>query len=118
VIVAGAVIGGELIAPHLSGPSDDPGCKAYTSTALPAYNQTVNDLNSQARQAKLTFDLTTAINDLASAETAAQSGSVKSALEGLSSQLTTVRTDVKKGYIPSSAVPALNSASHAADTAC
>lgn len=118
VIVLGFVIGVTVILPQLRGTKDDPGCKAYTATALPAYNQTVTDLNSQAHQAKLTADLTTAIDDLTSAAGQAQSATVRSSLTGLRSELTTVRQDVKKGYIPASAVPALNSASQAADSAC
>ena len=65
---AGAVI----MAPKLFGPSD-PGCKAYTATALPAYNKTISDLNAQASQATLTNDMSAAIVDLQTAGAQAQS---------------------------------------------
>lgn len=122
MIVIGAFAGGMLIAPRLSSdPSrdpGDPGCKAYISTALPAYNRAVNAMDSKAHQAPLTADLTTAIDDLGQAAGKARNGSVKSALGGLRIRLTTVRADVRKGYIPPSVVPMLNNASHAADSAC
>lgn len=117
VIAVGAGIGA-VVAPHLGGPGSDPGCKAYRSSALPAYDRTVGDLNAKARQPALAADLTTTMNDLSSAQGAAQDSRVKSALSGLHGELATVRTDVRKGYIPSSAVTALNKASRTADNAC
>lgn len=117
VIVIGAGIGIGYSALRGSK-GDDPGCKAYTATALPAYNQTVKDLDARAQQATLTTDLTTAANDLASAAGQAKSGLVQSALSGLRTQVTAMNQDVKKGSIPSSAVTALNNASAAADSAC
>lgn len=114
VVVAG---GAALVVPKLLG-SSDPGCASYTGTALTAYNQTINDLNAQASQSQLTGDMTTAIADLTTAANQAQSATVKSALDGLSSELSTVRADVQKGSVPAQTVAALNSASHAADNAC
>ena len=108
---------GVIMAPKLFGPSD-PGCKAYTGTALAAYNQTISDLNAQASQAKLTNDMSTAIVDLQTAAAQAQSASVKSALDGLLAEMNTVRTDVGKGSVPTATVGALNTAANAADSAC
>jgi hypothetical protein len=113
VVAAGAVI----LAPKLFGPND-PGCKAYTATALPAYNKTISDLNAQAAQATLTNDMSTAIVDLQTADAQAQSASVKSALNGLLAELNAVRTDVGKGSVPPATVSALNAAAGAADNAC
>lgn len=119
VIIVGAGLGKFVIAPLMDhGPASDPGCKAYQSTALRDYDRTVGDLNAKARQPTLVSDLTTTIGDLTTAQGSAKSPEVKTALGGLQSQLASVRTDVQKGYIPSSAVTALNNASHAADSAC
>ena len=115
--VAAVAAVGVIMAPKLFGPSD-PGCKAYTGTALAAYNQTISDLNAQASQAKLTNDMSTAIVDLQTAAAQAQSASVKSALDGLLAELNTVRTDVGKGSVPTATVGALNTAADAADSAC
>jgi hypothetical protein len=114
VVVAG---GAALAVPKLLG-SSDPGCASYTGTALTAYNQTINDLNAQASQSQLTSDMTTAIADLSTAADQAQSATVKSALDGLLSELSIVRADVQKGSVPAQAVTALNSASRTADNAC
>ena len=123
VLVAGAgvlavvAVGGVVIAPRLLGPSD-PGCKAYAGNAVTAYNKTIHDLNAQASQSVLAADMPTAITDLSSAVAQAQSASVKSALNGLLTQLQTVQADVKAGTVPATAVSALNAASSAADKAC
>jgi hypothetical protein len=114
VVVAGGAV---LAVPKLHG-SSDPGCVSYTGTALTAYNQTISDLNSQASQSQLTSDMTTAIADLTTAADLAKSATVKSALEGLRSQLSTVRADVRAGSVPTQTVTALNNASRAADNAC
>jgi hypothetical protein len=114
VVVAG---GAALAVPKLLG-SSDPGCASYTGNALTAYNQTISDLNAQASQSQLTSDMTTAITDLTTAANQAKSATVKSALDGLSSELSTVRADVQKGSVPAQTVAALNSASRAADNAC
>jgi hypothetical protein len=110
-------VGAVLVAPKLLGPSD-PGCKAYTGTALTAYNQTIRDLNAQASQAKLTADMATAIAALNTAAAQAQSTSAKSALGGLLAELMTVRVDVQKGSVPAATVTALNKAANTADHAC
>jgi hypothetical protein len=99
------------------GPSD-PGCKAYTSTALAAYNKTIDDLNAQASQTALDADMTTAITDLTTASAQAQSASAKSALSALLAEFKVVRADVTAGSVPVSAVRALNADSAAADHAC
>jgi hypothetical protein len=96
----------------------DPGCAAYTASALPAYNKTITDLNAQASQATLGNDLTTAIAQLSSAAGQAHSATVKSALQALLSQLTQVQADVQKGSVPASTVAQLNTNSAAADNAC
>jgi hypothetical protein len=114
VVVAGGVA---LAVPKLLG-SSDPGCASYTGTALTAYNQTISDLNAQASQARLTSDMTTAIADLTTAADQAESATVKSALDGLLSQLSTVRADVQAGSVSAQTVTALNNASRAADNAC
>jgi hypothetical protein len=113
VIAAGAAIG---VPKLLSSP--DPGCKAYTGTALPSYNQAINDLNTKAPQAKLTSDLTASIGGLKAAADQARSATAKTALNGLLTQLTSVRVDMRKGSVPAKTVTALNSASTAADNAC
>jgi hypothetical protein len=106
-----------IIAPRLLT-SSDPGCKAYSGTAITAYNKTIDDLNAQASQSVLSADMSTAITDLSSAIGQAQSTSVKSALNGLLVQLKTVQADVKSGSVPTSTVDSLNTASTAADNAC
>jgi hypothetical protein len=113
IALAGVFLGIKLN----SGPSD-PGCKAYANTALGAYNNAVEVLNSQASQSKLGADLTTAVNDLTSAAGQAQSASAKSALAGLLAELKTVQTDVASGSVPSSVVTALNADSATADNVC
>jgi len=116
-VVAAAAVAGVIVVPKLLGPSD-PGCKAYTGTALTAYNQAIDDLNAQASQAKLRDDMTTAIGDLQTAEGDAQSALVKSALNQLLTELTTVRGDVQKGSVPAGTVSQLNAAATTADGAC
>jgi hypothetical protein len=112
------VVGGVALAvPKLLGPSD-PGCALYNGTALTAYNQTINDLNAQASQSQLTNDMASAIADLTTAADQAKSATVKSALDGLRDELSTVRADVQKGSVPAQTVAALNNASRAADNAC
>ncbi|HEX3963434.1 MAG TPA: hypothetical protein VHZ03_43500 [Trebonia sp.] len=96
----------------------DPGCTAYTTSALPAYNQTITDLNAQASQATLASDLTTAIAQLSSATGQAQGATAKSALQGLLTQLTQVQADTQKGSVPAATVTQLNTAAVAADNAC
>jgi hypothetical protein len=125
VLVAGAgvlavvAIGGVVIAPKLlASGSSDPGCKAYSSSALTAYNKTIDDLNAQASQSVLSADMSTATTDLTAAISQAKSDSVKSALNGLLTQLNTVKTDVKSGTVPTTTVNALNAASTTADNAC
>jgi hypothetical protein len=112
------VVGGVALAvPKLFGTSD-PGCASYTGTALTAYNRTINDLNAQASQSQLTSDMTSAIADLTTAADQAKSATVKSALDGLSGELSTVRADVQRGSVSAQTVASLNSASRAADNAC
>jgi hypothetical protein len=96
----------------------DPGCTSYSADALPAYNRAIDDLNSQASQATLTGDLSTAVTQLTAAVNQAQSTSVKTALQGLLADLTQVQADVHKGSVPASTVSTLNGASAAADNAC
>jgi hypothetical protein len=115
--VAVLAVGAVIVTPRLLGPSD-PGCKAYTGTALTAYNKTIRDLNAQAPQAKLSGDMTTAIAQLKTAAAKAQSASVKSALGGLRAELMTVQADVQKGSVPPATVSALNAAARTADKAC
>jgi hypothetical protein len=122
-LVAGAgvlailAIGGVIITPKLLG-SSDPGCKAYSGTTLTAYNKTIRDLNDQASQRQLTQDMKTTVGDLTGAIAQAHSASVKSALNGLLTELKTVQADVASGSVPSSTVGALNTASTTADSAC
>jgi hypothetical protein len=116
-VAAVLAVGAVIVAPRLLSPSD-PGCKAYTETAITAYNQTIHDLNAQASQAKLTGDMTTAIAELRTAAAQAQSATVRSALGGLLAELTTVRTDVQKGSVPAATVSAINTAAKTADNAC
>ena len=117
VAVAAVAAAGVIMAPRLLGPSD-PGCKAYTGTALTAYNTAIRDLNAQTSQAKLTGDMSTAIVDLQTAAAQAQSATVKSDLDGLLAELNTVRTDVAKGGVPAATAHALNTAANTVDSAC
>jgi hypothetical protein len=113
VVAIGAVVAGPKLLKHT-----DPGCSAYTTSALPAYNHAITDLNAQASQATLTADLTTAIGQLSTAMGQAQGASVKTALQGLLTDLNTVQADVRKGSVPAATVSSLNSASAVADNAC
>jgi hypothetical protein len=113
VVAIGAVVAGPKLLKHA-----DPGCSAYTTSALPAYNHAITDLNAQASQATLTADLTTAISQLSTAMGQAQGAGVKTALQGLLTDLNTVQADVRKGSVPAATVSSLNSASAAADSAC
>ena len=114
VIVLGAVY--VVTRPHSI--SSDPGCQAYSSTALPAYNNAVKVLNSQASEAKVSGETSTAVTDLTSAAQQAKSASVRSALGTMLTQLKTVQAGVAAGSVPSSVVKALNAASAAADAVC
>ena len=116
-VIVVAAVAGVIVTPKLLGPSD-PGCKSYTGTALTAYNNTIDDLNVQASQAKLTTDMNTAIAELQTAAGQAQSASAKTALNGLLTELTAVRTDVQSGSVPSATVSQLNAAANKADNAC
>jgi hypothetical protein len=113
IAVAGVLLGVKLL-----GGQSDPGCKAYANTALGAYNNAVNTLNSQSSQNKLSADLTTAVTDLTSAAGQAQSASARSALAALLAELKTVQTDVASGSVPASVVTALNADSATADNVC
>jgi hypothetical protein len=62
--------------------------------------------------------MSVAITDMTNAIGQAQSASVKSALNGLLTQLKSVQSDVKSGSVPASTVNSLNAASTAADKAC
>lgn len=116
-VVAVVAVGAVIITPRLLGPSD-PGCKSYSGTAITAYDKTIDDLNAQASQSVLTTDMSTAITDLNTAIAQAQAAPVKSALNGLLTQLKAVQADVKSGSVPTSTVNSLNAASTAADHAC
>jgi hypothetical protein len=124
VLVAGAgvlavvAVGGVIIAPRLLAGSSDPGCKSYSSTAITAYNKTIDDLNSQASQSVLSADMSTAITELTSSIGQAQSASVKTALDGLLTELKSVQSGVRSGSVPTATVDALNAASTKADNAC
>ena len=112
-----AAIAGVIIAPRTLGPSD-PGCKAYAGPALTAYNKTINDLNAQAPQARLSADMAVAVSELTQATADAHGPAVKSALNVLLSELKAVQADVAAGAVPTSTVNALNTASTTADKAC
>jgi hypothetical protein len=116
-VVAALAVGGVILGPRLLH-STDPGCKAYTGTALTAYNKTIDDLNRQVPQATLTSDMTSAINQLKTAAGQAQSASAKSALNGLLAQLTAVSGDMRQGAVPAGTVSKLNAAASTADNAC
>jgi hypothetical protein len=105
------------VAPKLLGPTD-PGCKAYAGPALTAYDKTIHDLNTQASQSLLSADMSAAVSQLTQAVTEAHASAVKSALNGLLSELRTVQADVAAGAVPTSTVNALNTASTSADKAC
>ena len=108
---------GVALAPKMFGPSD-PGCKAYAGPALTAYNKTINDLNAQTPESRLSADMSAAVSQLTQAIAEAHGPAVKSALNGLLSELRTVQTDVAAGSVPTSTVNALNAASTTADNAC
>ena len=99
------------------GPSD-PGCKAYAGPALTAYDKTIHDLNGQASQSLLSADMSAAVSGLTQAAAAARDSAVRSALNGLLSELKTVQAEVASGAVPTSTVNALNAASTTADKAC
>jgi hypothetical protein len=117
IVVAAVAAGAVIEVPKYLGPSD-PGCKAYTGTALSAYNQAIGDLNAQASQTKMTSDMGIAIPRLSAAAGQAKSASVKAALGKLLAELNTVRVDVQNGSVPAQTVTALNSAATSADKAC
>ena len=123
VLVAGAgvlsaiAIGGVILAPKMLH-RPDPGCTAYAGPALTAYNKTINDLNAQATQSRLSADMSAAVSELTQAVAAAHDPTVKSALNALLSQLRKVQTDVAGGTVPANTVNALNAASTTADHAC
>lgn len=117
-VLALVAVGGVVVAPKLLGGSSDPGCKAYSGSALTAYNKTIDDLNGQASQSVLSADMSAATTDLSDAISQAQSASVKSALNGLLTQLNSVKTDVQSGSVPTNTVNDLNAASTTADNAC
>jgi hypothetical protein len=117
-VLAVVAVGGVLVAPKLLSGSSDPGCKAYSGSALTAYNKTIDDLNAQASQSVLSADMSAATTDLSAAISQAQSATVKSALSGLLAQLNAVKTDVQSGSVPTNTVSALNAASTTADNAC
>ena len=112
------VLAGVFYVARMSSGSSDPGCKAYASTALGAYNKAVDVLNHQASQATLSADMTTAVTDLASAAQQAQSASARSALGSMLTELKTVQKDIATGSVPQSVVRALNADSTAADSVC
>jgi len=116
-VVAVLAVSGVILGPKLLH-STDPGCKAYTGTALTAYNKTIDDLNRQVPQATLTSDMTAAINQLKTAAGQAQSASAKSALNGLLAELTAVSGDMRQGAVPAGTVSKLNAAASTADNAC
>jgi hypothetical protein len=117
VLVVALGAGGAVIAPKLLKHTD-PGCTVYTSSALPAYNHAISDLNAQASQATLETDLTAAIGQLTTAAGQASGAQVKTALQSLLTQLKGVQSDVKNGSVPDTTVTSLNAASTAADNAC
>ena len=117
-VVAVLAVGGVVVGPKLLQGSTDPGCKAYTNTALTAYDQAIGDLNDRATQARLTSDMPPAISDLTAAADQAKSASVRSALDGLLAELKIVSADVNQGSVPNATVEALNTAANSADHAC
>jgi hypothetical protein len=110
-------IAGVLLAPTLFKPSD-PGCTAYAGPALTAYNKAIDDLNTRSSQSHLSADMSAAVTDLTKAAAQAQGAAVKSALNGLLTELKTIQGEVAAGAVPTSAVNALNAASTTADHAC
>ena len=116
-MLALVALGAVIVVPRLMGPTD-PGCKEYAGPALAAYNKTINDLNAQSSQATLSADMTAAVSSLTSAVGKTHSTTVKSALNGLLTELKSVQADVGSGSVPTKTVAALNNASGAADQAC
>ena len=116
-VLSVAAVAGVILAPKVFGPSD-PGCKAYAGPALTAYDKTINDLNGQASQSLLSTDMSAAVSELTQAAAAARGSAVRSALNGLLSELKTVQAEVASGAVPTSTVNALNAASTTADKAC
>ena len=122
-LVAGAgvlcvvAIGGVILAPQMFK-TPDPGCTAYTGPTLTAYDKTIQDLNTQASQSRVSADMSAAVTQLTQAVAEAHGTAVKSALNGLLSELRTVQADVAAGEVPASTVNALNAASTTADHAC
>jgi hypothetical protein len=108
---------GVIVAPKVLR-TPDPGCKAYAGPALTAYNKTITDLNAQAAEPRLSADMSSAVSQLTQAIAEAHGAAVKSALNGLLSELKTVQTDVTAGAVPTGTVNALNAASTMADNAC
>jgi hypothetical protein len=118
LVIAVIAAAAAFVYPRLHSGSSDPGCKAYASTALPAYNTAVDLLNSQGSQSTLGADMTTAVTDLTSAAQQAKSAAARSALGAMLSQLKTVRTDIVSGSVPSAVVKTLNADSATADSVC
>jgi len=118
VVLAIVAIVGVIMAPRWFGGSSDPGCKAYTGTALPAYNKAIEDLNGHASQGALSAELAQAVSSLQAAVGTAQGATAKAALGVLLADLKAVQADVRSGSVPTKTVAALNKASTAADHAC
>ncbi len=116
-VISVIAIAGVIVAPRILGPSD-PGCKAYAGPALTAYDKTINDLNAQASQSRLSADVIAAVTELTQAAAEAHGSAVKSALNALITELKTVQGDVTAGAVPATTVHALNAASTTADNAC
>ncbi|HVT70048.1 MAG TPA: hypothetical protein VHF26_20025, partial [Trebonia sp.] len=116
-LLAVAAVAAVIAAPRLLG-SSDPGCKAYSATAIVAYNKTITALNKQSPQATVSADMAATVSGLTSAAAQAHSATVRSALNGLLAEVKTVRSDVQAGSVPVSTVNALNAASAKADNAC
>jgi hypothetical protein len=117
-VLAIIAIVGVVMAPRWFGGSSDPGCKAYTATALPDYNKAIGDLNGHASQSTLSAEISQAVTSLQAAAGKAQSASATSALNALLTELKSVQADVSSGSVPTKTVDALNNASTNADHAC
>jgi hypothetical protein len=117
IVLAIVAIAAVVVVPKYLKPSD-PGCQAYAGPALTAYNKTINDLNAQASQATLAADMSASVSSLQTAIGKAHAASVKTALNGLLTELKSVQADVGSGSVPTDTVDALNNASNAADHAC
>jgi hypothetical protein len=96
----------------------DPGCGYFKTTALPAYNQMINDVDHKKLSSALGPEIQSVAGQLATASGKTSNASVTSALHALITQLATVKTATAHGTLPASVTTKLNAAATSLDNAC